>query len=179
MKNLTANEMIYRTLTTKLIKEPKYKKELEDLGLVIFDSHWSSMDYWAVKNPVNDRYLVISKDLGNKTRLYKEGISSFTDFAGIKHVNLLNYLIGKRKRYTEPKLVGKYHLLRNKIQSSKYWMKVIEDDIKEVDEKIKRLEEEKKRYIDRYNSYENELNEARKRVDEIKREKRIKENRYK
>lgn len=176
MKKLTANEMIYRTLTTKLTKEPKYKKELEDLGLIIFNSNWSSMNYWAVKNPVNDRYLVISKDLGNKTRLYKEGISSFTDFAGIKHVNLLGYLTGKREKITEPELVNKYDLLRSEIRNSKYWMKIMEDDIKEVDEKIKRLEEEKKRYIDRYNNYENELNEARKRVSEIKKEKGIKGN---
>ena len=174
MKKLTANEMIYRTLTTKLTKEPKYKKELKDLGLEIFNSHWSSMDYWAVENPVNGRYLVISKDYADKTRLYKEGRYSLTNFAGIKHVNLLGYLTCARERYSEP--VGKYDLLRSKIRNSKYWMKVMEDDIKEVDEKIKRLEEEKKRYIDRYNSYENELNEARKRVDEIKKEKGIKEN---
>ena len=47
---LTINEMIYKTISTKLKKEPKYKEILEQLGYTVFDSDYSDYDCWSVKN---------------------------------------------------------------------------------------------------------------------------------
>lgn len=70
MTTMTINEMIYKTLTTKMTKEPKYRKELEALGLEIVANNWSDCyNYWLVRNPVTRRELVINKDYGNKKNI--------------------------------------------------------------------------------------------------------------
>lgn len=63
----TINEMILSTLTTKISREPKYKKELEALGIKIVDSEdWSDYNYWAIRMEATNKpgylLLVVSKD---------------------------------------------------------------------------------------------------------------------
>lgn len=63
----TINEMILSTLTTKISREPKYKKELEALGLKVVDPEdWSDYNYWAIRMEATNKpeylLLVVSKD---------------------------------------------------------------------------------------------------------------------
>ena len=61
----TINEMIYNTITTKIEKTPKYKKELEALGYTLNNTHdWSAYRYWGIDSPKG--ILLISKDYGGK-----------------------------------------------------------------------------------------------------------------
>ena len=67
---MTINEMIYKTLTTKITKEPKYKEALEALGYELVKDHdWSEYDYWGIKT-AEGKVLVISKGKDNKRHLY-------------------------------------------------------------------------------------------------------------
>ena len=69
---MTVNEMIYKTLTTKITKEPRYKDALEKLGYELVKDHgWSEYDYWGVKMAEDNRILLISKGRDNKRHLYK------------------------------------------------------------------------------------------------------------
>ena len=46
---MNTNEMIYKTLRTKMDKEPKYRDVLADLGIEVFDSNCSTQGFWSVK----------------------------------------------------------------------------------------------------------------------------------
>ena len=91
-KVLTVNEMIYKTLTTKETKVPKYKAVLEALGYELVKDHgWSHYDYWAIKLKEDNRILVISQGYDKKKRLYKtaQPVSS-KDITKVDFVNLIN-----------------------------------------------------------------------------------------
>lgn len=75
MKSITVNEMIYKTITTKTSKEPKYKDVLKAMGYTVYNSSWSEYDYWAVKNETTDRMIVFSKGYDKKKRLMMNGES--------------------------------------------------------------------------------------------------------
>lgn len=90
-KVLTVNEMIYRTLTTKETKTPKYKEVLESLGFELVKDHgWSHYDYWAIRMYENDRLLVISQGKDHKRHLYKTAnFVNTNDIAKVDFVNLI------------------------------------------------------------------------------------------
>jgi hypothetical protein len=91
-KVLTVNEMIYKTLTTKETKVPKYKAVLEALGYELVRDHgWSHYDYWAIQLKEDNRILVISTGYDNKKRLYKtaQAVNS-KDIKKVDFVNLIN-----------------------------------------------------------------------------------------
>lgn len=90
-KVLTVNEMIYKTLTTKETKVPKYKAILEALGYELVKDHgWSTYDYWAIKLKEDNRILVISTGYDKKKRLYKTASAIKTkDITKVDFVNLI------------------------------------------------------------------------------------------
>ena len=69
---MTVNEMIYKTLTTKITKEPKYREVLEALGYELDKDHdWSYYDYWGIKMAEDNRVLVISQNRNKERALFK------------------------------------------------------------------------------------------------------------
>jgi uncharacterized protein YegP (UPF0339 family) len=91
-KVLTVNEMIYKTLTTKETKVPKYKSVLEALGYELVKDHgWSHYDYWAIKIKEDNRILVISQGYDHKRHIYKTAnLIKTNDIAKVDFVNLIN-----------------------------------------------------------------------------------------
>ena len=91
-KVLTVNEMIYKTLTTKETKVPKYKAVLEALGYELVKDHgWSHYDYWAIKIKEDNRILVISQGYDHKRHIYKTAnLIKTNDIAKVDFANLIN-----------------------------------------------------------------------------------------
>ena len=147
MKSITVNEMIYKTITTKTNKEPKYKNVLEAMGYTVYNSSWSEYDYWAVKNEATNRMIVFSKGYDKKKRLYDEWRTiKDKDF---KKVNLTGYLNCIREHYNPYNVTkSKYRKLREKFKQAKYNLKYSNRKIDEIQQEIdvltKRLEEAKK-----------------------------------
>lgn len=147
---MTTNQMIYKTLTTKVTKEPKYKSVLEDMGFTVFESGLSHYDYWAVKCDKTGRTLVISKDRGNKRGL-------FDPYSLIKHdgknndilkVDFAGYL--KKHKYDKSIKQSEYAELRWNIERYKYWadfeLNRVNEAQKVFDRALEHLEYCKKEY---------------------------------
>lgn len=110
-KTMTINEMILNTLTTKMTKEPKYRKELESLGVEIVPSAgWSSYEYWGIKidTPENRNYfLTVSKNFLKRKAIFTvgTGICEWDDERRTK-IDWFNFIkthgmrIRSRKLYT-------------------------------------------------------------------------------
>lgn len=111
---MTTNEMIYKTLTTKLTKEPIYKSILEDLGYVVFDSDCSAYSNWAIKNEKTSREIVISKDYDNKRGLFDP--YNRIETKDIRKVDYVGFLNKKRAVFPYPNN-SEYHEIRTTIQS--------------------------------------------------------------
>lgn len=133
---VTVNEMLYKTLHTKITKEPKYKEVLEALGYELSKDHdWSSYDYWGIM-AADGTVVVISKTREGKKALFKTAHLIRTN--NITKVDLSNLIKTKRepvrgyyetwstckgggwRRYASKKIydyhVNKYHLrLENNI----------------------------------------------------------------
>ena len=165
---MTTNQMIYKTLTTKVTKEPKYKSVLEDMGFTVFESGLSHYDYWAIKCNETGRTLVISKDRGNKRGL-------FDPYSLIKHDGKNNDILKvdfarclKKHKYSRSIKQSKYSELRWKIERYKSWAeyeaKRVTEAQKEVDKALEYLDYCKKEY--RKNT--DGLRECRARVDELR-----------
>lgn len=164
---LTINEMIYKTINTKLKKEPKYKEILEQLGYTVFDSGYSDYDCWSVKNNETEKMVCFSKGYStNKKMLFNWGSPIKTyDF---KKVDFANFLKRKRNHLDRCVSTSHYEVLRRKISYSKRSIKWYNDDIAEVQKKIGKLKED----LDRYNKYieenEQKLEDARDEVFKLK-----------
>ena len=88
---MTINEMIYKTLTTKITKEPKYKDALEALGYELVKDHdWSEYDYWGIRIEEDNKILLISKGKDNKRHLYKT--ASYVKTKDITKVDFANLI---------------------------------------------------------------------------------------
>lgn len=101
MKMLTVNEMILKTLTTKITKTPKYKEVLETMEYTLNNTHdWSCYDYWGIEIPGTDLILNISKDYRGKKRLFATAhpVSYCEDFKKFDFVNFLK-VRGQREEY--------------------------------------------------------------------------------
>lgn len=165
---MTTNQMIYKTLTTKVTKEPKYKSVLDDMGFTVFESGLSHYNYWAIKCNETGRTLVISRDRGNKRGL-------FDPYSLIKHdgknndilkVDFVRYL--RKRKYDRTKKQSIYSELRWKIERYKSWAeyeaKRVTEAQKQVDKALEYLDYCKKEY--RKNT--DGLRECRSRVDELR-----------
>ena len=163
---MTTNEMIYKTINTKLTKEPVYKSVLEDLGYEVYDSEWSAYNNWTVKNKETGRAVVLSKGYDNKKGLFN--LANHIKCADIKKVDYVAYLNknkNERGRFETP---SEYYCLRLAIKESKSMLKWYEKEMNLKKDEIKKLNND----IERYNKYisdeQKRLDDARKRVMEFK-----------
>lgn len=153
---MNTNEMILKTIKTKLTKTPVYKTTLENLGYEVFDSEESHYGYWTVKNTETGRMILISQGYDGKRRLYGNWSCIKTnDFKKVDYVNLLktnrpsvnnpyasDYVYRNFER-------GKYYDLREIIKKNKNYIKYKEDRIEEYKKQILNI----KKYMD----YEKEM----------------------
>lgn len=160
MKNITVNEMIYKTITTKTNKEPKYKNVLEAMGYTVYNSSWSEYDYWAVKNETTNRMVVFSKGYDKKKRLYDEWRTiKDKDF---KKVNLTGYLNCAREHYNPYNTTeSKYRKLREKFKQAKISIRYNNEDIDRIQKRINELTKDLERTKER-------KDENLKIIDEVK-----------
>ena len=168
---MTTNEMIYKTLTKKVTKEPKYKSILEDMGLQVYESDLSHYNYWAVKCETTGQILVISKDRGNKRGL-------FDPYSLIKHINkenditkidFISYLKTTRHMANRFPKESEYQKLREEIKRCKGWdCEYHKNKIKEIHKKIDILNNDLEYHNKRIKEYEDRLVKARERVKELK-----------
>lgn len=134
----TINEMIYNTITTKIEKTPKYKKELEDLGYTLNNTHdWSAYRYWGIDSP--NGILLISKDYGGKKRLYLTATPINNAVKEkIRFVDFENLLKTSPKDYEPPKrgVIHEYKNLKQSIKGDEWLIEYYEKQIAELEEKI-------------------------------------------
>ena len=168
---MTTNEMILKTLTTKVTKEPKYKSILEDMGFTIYDSDCSHYNYWTIKCEATGQILVISRDRGNKRGL-------FDPYSLIKHdnkendiskIDFVGYLRTTRRMADRIPKESEYKKLRKEIEYCKGWnyewhKKRIEEIGKEIEALNRNLEYNK----EEIRKLDNKLAKVRERIKELK-----------
>ena len=166
---MTTNEMIYKTINTKLTKEPVYKSVLEDLGYEVYDSTWSAYNNWTVKNKATGRAILLSKGYNNKKGLYD--IASPVKCTDIKKVNYVGYLNKNKEKenrgYFEVNH-SEYYKLRNIIKKSKRSIKHYNEELDCVRKKIEKLNRDIEWYNNEIACDQELLNKTRKRVVELK-----------
>lgn len=162
---MTTNEMIYKTITTKLTKEPTYKTILEDMGYEVYDSTWSEYNNWAIKNPKTGRTVLFSKGYDNKRRLYDIARPiNANNFKLVDYVGLLN-----KKPYVSPcDNRSEYNKLKDTIGSQKFYIKCWERDIRDIQKKIDALIKDVEKYKGYITRDQKILDDARQRVLELK-----------
>ena len=168
---MNTNEMIYKTIKTKLTNTPIYKTTLENLGYEVFDSEESYYGYWAVKNTETGRMILISQGYDKKRRLYDNWSDVSTkDFEKVDFVNLLktnrpsvhnpyanDYVYRNFER-------GKYYDLRQIIKYNKGYVKYAEQKIEMYKKQlcdIKKYITDETEYLNKYNT---ELNMVREKI---------------
>lgn len=161
---MTTNEMIYKTLTTKVTKEPKYKSILEDMGYVICNSDWGECGCWCVENPVTDRLVVFSKGYDRKKRLY--GGYRPIKTKDYKKIDFVSYL--KCTRTYSDRKTNKYNELRNDIKITKEYIEYYKKDMEKAQEKIEKAIKDFEYIQSHYNEKVLKLEECRKKVKELK-----------
>jgi len=164
---MNTNEMIYKTLRTKMDKEPRYRDVLADLGIEVFDSDCSTQGFWSVKYIPTGNMLVISKGYDNRVHLY--GGENGYQNQNAKDLKRFDY-IGFLKRHKKRQVLTdtKYETLRNSIRLCKRDIKWAERDIADVSKRIADLMEQKEHYDERLADATNRLNAARERVAELR-----------
>lgn len=170
MATITINEMIYKTLTTKTTKEPKYKKELEALGLEIIVDGWSGYyNYWSIRNPLTDRELVISKDYAGRKNIFNPYDSIAKDSHHIQKIDFLGYLSCNRPSYNErlPKK-SKYREWRETLKDGKYWKDYHEKRIQKLEIEKEKLDTAIHEQIKYCNKYQDKIDTVRYHVKDIK-----------
>lgn len=134
-KKLTVNEMIYKTLTTKVNKIPKYKEELEALGYKLNSTHaWSTYDYWGIETGIPGRVLLISSGYDKKKRLYKTAKHIKT--SDITKVDFENLIKTNREPLKEDYYSSKIVQYRHTKMNYQTGMAILEDKKNEY-ERIK------------------------------------------
>lgn len=170
MATITINEMIYKTLTTKTTKEPKYKKELEALGLEIIMDGWSGYyNYWSIRNPLTDRELVISKDYAGRKNIFNPYDSIAKDSHYIKKIDFLDYLNCNRPSYDErlPQK-SKYRKWRETLKDNKHWKGYHERKIQELEKEKEKLDKAIREQIEYCNKYQDIIDAVRCHVEDVK-----------
>lgn len=145
-KVLTVNEMIYKTLTTKETKVPKYKAILEALGYELVKDHgWSHYDYWAIRIKEDNRILVISQGYDKQKRLYKTAhFVKTNDISKVDFVNLINTDRSANRWYNRRSEtnIQKYKSAK---QDYKLYLSICEDQrnkVKDLEEQLAKARED-------------------------------------
>ena len=168
---MTTNEMILKTLTTKMEKEPKYRSVLADMGIEIYDSECSEQGFWAVRDVNTGRNLVISKDYDGKRRLYGNDGCWGVDTKNVRLVDYIGYLRcpSKYKTYYDIHPVrSEYNVLRDSISTQKRYVFMWERELRKIYKKIGDLMEERDRYGEYLHEAWDGLDRARERVEELR-----------
>ena len=162
---LTVNEMIYKTLTTKITKEPKYRNELEALGYeLVSDHNWSTYDYWGIRTLENNSVLLISKSYGGKKMLYRTTHHIQTkDIQKVDFENLIKTDRSATRRWMLVEPVNKCAQYKLAVEYYKLHVKCYEDGLKEIAE----LEKELARVRDRAKYWESMVQKAKNKVNDI------------
>lgn len=149
-KVLTVNEMIYKTLTTKETKVPKYKAVLEALGFELVKDHgWSHYDYWGIKMKEDNRILVISQGYDKIKRLYKtaQAVKS-KDITKVDFVNLINIDRNATRWYNRRLPDTNIQQYKRAKETYETDLSICEDHKKRIKKAEDELEAEKKRLSD-------------------------------
>lgn len=164
---MNTNEMIYRTLRTKMDKEPRYRDVLADLGIEVFDSSCSTQGFWSVRYIPTGNMLVISKGYDNRVHLYG-GENGYQE-PNAKDLKRFDY-IGFLKRHKKRQVLTdtEYETLRNSICQCKRDIKWAEEDLSDIDKKIAHLMEQRDHYKERLKKATDGLQAARERVAELR-----------
>ena len=170
---MTTNEMIYKTLRTKMSKEPRYRAVLADLGIEVFDSDCSTQGFWSVRYIPTGKMLVISKGYDNRVHLYGgENGYQKPKVRDLKMFDYIGFLRCDRKKegrpYFSDDYVSEYKVLMKDIRQGKSDIRWAERDIADVSKRIADLMEQKKHYEERLADATNRLNAARERTAELK-----------
>lgn len=171
---MKTNEMIWKTLTTKVGKEPKFRSILVDMGIEIYDSECSEQGFWAVRDTATGRNLVISKDYDGKRTLYGNDGCWDVETKNVRLVDYIGYLRCQReyKNYYDlhPEYNSEYRKLRHRISTEKDSASLWSWELKKIDKKIADLMEERERYAGYYKKSCDGLREVRQRVEELRRQ---------
>ena len=163
---MTTNEMILKTISTKLTKEPIYKSILEDLGYEVYDSKWSAYNNWAIKNKKTGNTVLFSKGYDNKKRLYDTSRPiNARNFKEVDYVGLLKK--EKRPRFSNTN-TSEYAILRDKIKESKWSIEYYKKDIEGKRKRLDEIMNDIKRYEGYISNSEACLGSARERVAELR-----------
>ena len=180
---MTTNEMIYKTITTKLAKEPIYKSILEDLGYEVYDSGWSYYDNWTVRNKETKKQILISKhNYTNRKALFNGALHIRAN--DLKKVNYVDLLSKNKPNVTRPEyanyiynnfVTSKYSELRHNISNIKsdvnylnYRINFAKGDIDNAIKRIEKLNKDIEQYYLEIEDKQKRLGEIRKRVAELK-----------
>lgn len=162
------NEMIYKTISTKLNRNPKYKEALEAAGFTVYDSDWSGCECWTVRNDKTGRTVLFSRDYGKRKRLYgrlhpSQPIES-GDYRKVDFASLLNC---ERNGSLSP-AASKYRILRDKMKKAKDSIQYQEKKIEEIQSLIDGLEMDLKQAKEWRSGYMDALCELREQIPERK-----------
>ena len=162
--SLTVNEMIYKTLTTKETKVPKYKEVLEALGYELVKDHgWSHYDYWAIQLKEDNRILVISQGYDKKKRLYKtaQAVKS-NDITKVDFANMIN-IDRSANRWYNNRTETNIQRYKNAKQDYKLYLSICEDQ----KNKVKTLEEQLDKARKDVVSWEKSAEDRKANLDEV------------
>lgn len=168
---MTTNEMILKTLTTKVTKEPKYKSILEDMGFTIYDSDCSHYNYWTIKCEATGRILVISRDIENKRGLFDPYnlIKHGNKENDISKIDFVRYLRTTRRMSDRTPKESEYAKLRKEIKYYKGWnYKWYKERIEKIKKEIEKLNNSLEYNKEEIRKLDNKLAKARERVKELK-----------
>lgn len=153
-KNAEINAKIFSTLKTKRSKEPKYRADLESIGLTLMDENYSFYDYWNIQG-TNGNTLCISTGLDKVPRLYdmyKHLVTkeAFDKFDYLNYLTSLDATKGNEKYnekgYTEDTIgkdVADFQLAKSRAKDfSKggVYEQSVNREIEDISEKIKELQ---------------------------------------
>ena len=165
-KTMTINEMILNTLTTKLTKKPKYKKELEELGIQIVDSeNWSNYGYWAIRLEATNKsgylLLVVSKDYAKVKGIFATE-AKICNWEGdkIHKIDWFNFIKVHGTRIDYPNFANS--IFSNKVHEAIWLLKhnKVYDELAEVEaRKEEEARKAKIRYIGQIHSNKERLKE--------------------
>lgn len=167
-KNAEINAKIFNTLKTKRSKEPKYRADLESIGLTLMDQNYSVYDYWNIQG-TNGNTLCISRGLDKVPRLYdmyKHLVTkeAFDKFDYLNYLTSLDATKGNEK-YNEKgytgdtigKDVADFQLAKGRAKDySKdgIYQQSVNREIESISEKIKELQAKLHNYEGRRGSYD-------------------------
>lgn len=168
MAKLTINEMILKTISTKLNKEPKYKEILETMGYTVYDSTWSGYNNWTVRNEKTNREIVFSRGYDGRKRLY-DGSRNIKTY-DFKKVDYAGYLNCKRKPYNPYSSTeeNKYSKLRYGLKHTKEMIQMDNRCIESIQNKINKLTDRLNREMECRNERFKHLEKIRKEIKELK-----------